>query len=208
MRRGLLYTVKPWFVARLRGVTTFLIARGVTPDSVTLGAIPVGLGISASLVFGHEWGPLWLLVPPLALLLMAVNAIDGDVAREAGAETARGAALNELVDRAGDLLLIGPAFVLAGPRIGLAALLAVLAAESVALIGWGASGERALGGLMGKPDRAGLISLGSVAAAMSDERAFAAAYLVIAVGSFITCVQRVRTVLTPVRPEREHIGVR
>ena len=112
MSRNTLYDIKPKFVVALDGITSSLARRGVNPNAVTLLAIPVAVATGASLALGAVWAPAWFVVAPLCLFLMGINAVDGSLARATGQETRRGAVLNELVDRFGDVAILGSAFAL------------------------------------------------------------------------------------------------
>jgi phosphatidylglycerophosphate synthase len=185
-----LYAIKPRFVKALDGVTNGLAAAGVSPDAVTLFALPVAFLIAAALLVGTVWPALWLFVPVGSVALMATNAIDGSLARRTTA-TKRGAVLNEFVDRTGDVLILGSLCFIVGVSWGGAALVSVLLAEMVALIAWGALGTRALVGIMGKPDRALIVSCAAVFGFFFGLRAFTPAAVVIAVGGLVTTAQRV-----------------
>lgn len=190
MKNLTLYAIKPRFVKALNGVTDGLATAGVSPDTVTLLALPVALLIAVALGVGTVWPVLWLIVPAGSVLLMAANAIDGSLARRTIA-TKRGAVLNELVDRLGDVLILGSLYLIVPAGAGGAALVSVLLAEIVALIGWGALGTRALVGIMGKPDRAMIISCAAVFGFFFGLRAFTPAAVMIAVGGLVTTAQRV-----------------
>ncbi len=187
-----LYAIKPKFVASLRGVVSWCDAHRVSPNAVTLSALPVALTAGVALVVGSSWPAAWTLVGPLMILLMAINAVDGSLARTTGQSTPRGAAINELVDRFGDLAVLLPAFVLVPGWAATSALVVTLLSEIVALVSWGAIGERGLVGLMGKPDRALTVAAGALAALVVGPGAFLFAYLVVGLGSCVTALQRIR----------------
>ena len=185
-----LYAIKPRFVARLDAVVVSCASRGVGPNTVTLAAVPIAIAAALALVAGTRWPTVWVAIAPLMLVLMSVNAVDGALARRTGRSTPRGAVINELVDRFGDLAVLIPGFVLAPAWTVTAAVVATLLAETVALVSWGAIGRRGLVGVMGKPDRALTIAAGALAAVALGPAPFFYAYLTIAVGSSIATVQR------------------
>lgn len=190
-----LYRIKPWFVDRLDGVRRVLIVRGVSADAVSLAALPVIALTTGLLIAGSRWQLLWLAVGPLCLVWMALNALDGSMARATGTSTRRGAAINELIDRAGDAALLVAALVLVPDWIAFAASGAVAAMECVGLIGWATAGTRNLHGVMGKPDRAFTVSVGAMMAAVFGSLILSLAYLVVAAGATVGAVQRVRSTL-------------
>ncbi len=151
-----IYDLKPRFQALLRPVVERLAARGITPNQVTLAA----LGLSALeglliLLFAASTFPL-LLLPLVLLLRMALNAIDGMLAREHGMESALGAILNELGDVLSDSLLYLPLAYVPGVPGALVVVIVVLAVigEMAGLVGCQLGGGRRYDGPMGKSDRA------------------------------------------------------
>ena len=204
--RRTLYALKPRFVAGLDGVASAVARRYVPADAVTIAAIPVIVAVGSVLVAGQSYRWLWLAVPPLCLVWMGLNAIDGSLARRTGTASDRGAVLNELVDRFGDVVVLGAGFLLVPTWVAAAALIAVSAAEIVALIGWAVHGERRLVGPMGKPDRALVIAVGAVAAAIVGGATLTVAYGIVAVGASVAIWHRVRRVWSTAHSEeREHV---
>ena len=151
-----IYDLKPRFQALLGPVVERLADRGITPNQVTLAAL--GLSVLEGLLillFAVSAFPLLLL--PLALLLrMALNAIDGMLAREHGMESALGAILNELGDVLSDSALYLPLAYVPGVPAALVVVVVVLAVigEMAGLVGLRLGGGRRYDGPMGKSDRA------------------------------------------------------
>ncbi len=151
-----LYAVKPRFQSLLRRLAARLVAAGVSANALTaigLGAAALAGGIIAG-VGAQPQG--WLLiVPPLLFARIACNALDGMVAR--GTATARpwGGVINEVGDRAADLLCFG-GLVLSGalPAFVAAALLPlVLLVSYLGIVGQTLGGGRCYAGPLGKADR-------------------------------------------------------
>ena len=98
----------------------------------------------------------FLLIPLLMFIRMALNAIDGMLAREHDLRSPLGAMLNELGDVVSDTVLYLPLGLIPGVSMAAAAVFAVLAVVSelagVAAVQIGAS--RRYDGPMGKSDRA------------------------------------------------------
>jgi CDP-diacylglycerol---glycerol-3-phosphate 3-phosphatidyltransferase len=150
------YQLKPAFQRLLRPLANGLVRAGVTPNQVTLAALLLSAAVGAALLWrpALRW-PL-LLLPAALLVRMALNALDGMMAREHGLQTPLGALLNELSDVVSDTLLYLPLARVAGfPPAGVV-LVVVLAALSelagVAAVQIGAS--RRYDGPLGKSDRA------------------------------------------------------
>lgn len=151
-----LYAIKPRFQAVLRPLVARLAAAGITANQVTLLACAVSLAVGA-FVFAnaHARWP-FLLVPAWMLLRMALNAIDGMLAREHAQKSALGAYLNELADVIADAALYVPFAAIApfGPwSVGLVILLAALS-EMAGALGPMVGAPRRYDGPMGKSDRA------------------------------------------------------
>lgn len=167
-----LYALKPRFQALLRPLVRRLFALGVTANQVTLAtcAISVALGVGLYLQFAArppvEGDPrlgLFLCLPLWWFLRMALNAVDGMLAREFGQQSRLGAYLNELTDVIADAALVAP-FALVTPFAPVwVATFAVLAglSEFAGALGVGIGGERRYDGPMGKSDRA--LVLGALA---------------------------------------------
>ncbi|MDQ0375606.1 CDP-alcohol phosphatidyltransferase family protein [Cellulomonas humilata] len=152
--RGL-YALKPWYTRRLDGVVRWAVDRDVSPDVFTwLGVASAALAAVAIAV--GAW--------PLVLVLLAGRLaganLDGAVARARGVSRPWGFVVNELGDRAGDLLMFAGLAVLLGRLQGGAGLVFVLVAAVVAtlptfvsLAGAGAGATRINGGPFGKTER-------------------------------------------------------
>jgi CDP-diacylglycerol--glycerol-3-phosphate 3-phosphatidyltransferase len=189
--RRSLYAIKPAFVAVLEPISHRLVAGGVDPSAITLAAIPVEVAAVAALVLGVHVPLTYLLVPPLVIAWMGLNAIDGSVARSTNRSTASGAVLNEFVDRFGDVLVIGAALIVVPGPIAVMVAVGMLTSELVAAIGWAITGRRVFLGPMGKPDRAASLAVGAVAA-LFWQPALTIAFTVIGIGSLMGAVNRSR----------------
>jgi CDP-diacylglycerol--glycerol-3-phosphate 3-phosphatidyltransferase len=151
-----IYELKPGFQELLRPVTRALWRSGVSPNQVTLAAFLLSAATGACLaLFPTERWPLFLLALVL-FVRMALNAIDGMLAREHGMKSALGAILNEMGDVASDSALYLPLASVRGfspPLIVVAVLLAVFT-EMIGVVGTQLGAPRSYKGPMGKSDRA------------------------------------------------------
>ncbi|MCU0935894.1 MAG: CDP-alcohol phosphatidyltransferase family protein [Gammaproteobacteria bacterium] len=150
------YDLKPRFQALLRPLVRRLAAAGVTANQVTLAAL--GLSVAAGLAIAWRPETRWplLLLPAVLLARMALNAVDGMLAREHGQKTRLGAVLNELGDVLADAALYLPLALVPGLD-GALVVLVVLAgtiSEMTGLIGVQIGASRRYDGPMGKSDRA------------------------------------------------------
>ncbi len=94
-----IYDLKPRFQALLRPITRGLAAAGVTANQVTVAAAVLSIAVGACIAISPERRWPLLLVPPFLFVRMALNAVDGMLAREHGMKSPLGAVLNELGDR-------------------------------------------------------------------------------------------------------------
>ena len=89
-----LYAFKSRFQAFLRPLVAVLARRGVTANQVTLAAGLGSVSIGALTALGPQTAWLFLLLPLWLPLRMALNAVDGLLAREHGQKSPLGAYLN------------------------------------------------------------------------------------------------------------------
>ncbi|WP_299533756.1 CDP-alcohol phosphatidyltransferase family protein [uncultured Streptomyces sp.] len=151
-----LYALKPWYADRLSGVRAALVRRTVSPDALTAAGVVCGAAAGASLA----WLPAGIAALPVAVLLagrLAFANLDGALARETGRTTRRGAILNELGDRAADLLALAGFLALAPLWLVLLAALAATLPSWVSLAGAAAGAPRLNGGPVGKTERCLLV---------------------------------------------------
>ena len=158
------YDLKPKFQHRLRPIVRGLAGCGVTANQVTLAALALSLVSGGAVAFrpGARW-PL-LALPVVLVVRMALNAIDGMLAREHGMKSAPGALLNELGDVVADAGLYLPLALVPGfdARLVVAIVLLAVISEMTGVVGVQIGGSRRYEGPSGKSDRAfafGLVSL-------------------------------------------------
>ncbi len=156
-----IYDLKPRFQALLRPLSDRLAAAGITPNQVTLAALLLSLaeGLALALAPGAAW-PL-LLLPPVLFLRMALNAIDGMLAREHHMQSALGAVLNELGDVVSDAVLYLPLALHPGLPAALVVGIVLLGivAETSGVVAVQIGASRRYDGPLGKSDRAFLFGL-------------------------------------------------
>jgi alpha-beta hydrolase superfamily lysophospholipase/phosphatidylglycerophosphate synthase len=102
-----LYQLKSQFQDQLRPISDALVEQKVTANQVTVSAILLSLGTAYVIAKPAQNQPrLWLLLPSSLFVRMALNAIDGMMAREHGQASRLGAVLNEVGDIVADTALI------------------------------------------------------------------------------------------------------
>src|SRR5258708_28459436 len=101
-----IYDLKSRFQGLLRPIARRLYRAGVTANQVTLSACLVSVAIGCFVVDARR---VWFaILPPWMFIRMALNALDGMLARELGQKSALGAYLNELTDVVSDAVLYLP----------------------------------------------------------------------------------------------------
>ena len=193
------YDLKPRFQNLLRPLMRGLARIGLTPNAVTLTALvgSVAVGAAVSQAGQHAW--LLLLLPVWLFTRMALNAIDGMMARELGMASNLGAVLNELGDALSDLGLYLPlAFVSEAGRWPVVAFaIGAVLTEFCGVTSRALGASRRYDGPMGKSDRAFVVgALGLVT--FITERALAVwpwVFAIAALLALLTCWNRLRRAL-------------
>lgn len=151
-----IYQLKPAFQQLLRPLTRGLAASGVTANQVTLTALGLSCLVGAVIAWQPRNRSLLLLIPLTLFLRMALNAIDGMLAREHDMKTKLGAVLNELCDVISDAALYLPLGLVPAFNhwlvVGVVILAVMVEMTGVVAIQIGAT--RNYAGPMGKSDRA------------------------------------------------------
>jgi CDP-diacylglycerol--glycerol-3-phosphate 3-phosphatidyltransferase len=195
-----LYALKPAFQSSLRHSVDMLAANGVTANQVTLAAAFLSVTAGAGVAAFPTVGWVFLLLPAVLFARMALNAVDGMLAREHGQASRLGMYLNELCDVVSDLALILPfALVAPFPAWGVAAFaIAAMLAEFAGVLGVAAGSGRSYAGPFGKSDRA--LALGVIAVLVWTGFALPLVapwiFPAMAVLSLVTMVNRVRAGLS------------
>ena len=102
-----LYNLKSQFQDQLRPMSDALVEQQVTANQVTVSAILLSLGTAYVVAKPAQNQPrLWLLLPSSLFIRMALNAIDGMMAREHGQASKLGEVLNEVGDILADTALL------------------------------------------------------------------------------------------------------
>ena len=197
-----IYHLKPAFQRLLRPVAAGLFRAGVTANQVTLTACGVSIALGIGLYIAPVPGA-FALLPLWFFLRMALNALDGMLAREFGQRSHLGAYLNELTDVVSDAALYLPLARLApfDPLWIGALVLAAALSEMAGILGQSVGASRRYDGPFGKSDRAVLIGTLGLAVALWHPMPSWVGWLIpLAVGlTAVTVVQRVRKGLQEIR---------
>ncbi|HEY2817084.1 MAG TPA: CDP-alcohol phosphatidyltransferase family protein [Casimicrobiaceae bacterium] len=103
-----IYALKPRFQALLRPLAVQLARTGVTANGVTIAAAVISIVVGAFVAWHAPDRTPFVLIPLWMFVRMALNTLDGMLAREFGQQTRLGAFLNELGDVVADAALYLP----------------------------------------------------------------------------------------------------
>jgi CDP-diacylglycerol--glycerol-3-phosphate 3-phosphatidyltransferase len=199
-----LYDLKPRFQALLRPTAGRLARAGLTANAVTLAALLLSLAEGAALALWPRAPWPFLALPLVLLLRMALNVLDGLMAREHGQASRLGAVLNEGGDMAADLALYLPFALVPGvePGLAIAAAAGAVATELAGLLAQSMGGVRRYDGPMGKSDRAALYGAAAVALGVGAPARLWLDFLLAAILLFelATAIRRVRRAGAETRP--------
>ena len=159
-----IYQLKPKFQSLLRPFVNRLSNANITANQVTVSACLGSIFVSliVGLLSSYQW--IFCVIPIWMLIRMALNAIDGMLAREFNQKTHLGAYLNEIGDVISDsaLLLVFTQLDNVSNYLVILVILLSFLTEYTGVLGLMVGASRRYDGPMGKSDRAfvfGAISL-------------------------------------------------
>jgi CDP-diacylglycerol--glycerol-3-phosphate 3-phosphatidyltransferase len=167
-----IYDLKPKFQNLLRPLTRALAGAGVTANHVTLAALLLSAATGACIqIFFTERWPL-VLMGPVLFVRMALNAMDGMLAREHGMKSPLGAMLNEIGDVTADAALYLPLALVPGfdPMLVVVAVVLGILTEMAGVVGVQIGASRRYDGPFGKSDRAFVFGAMSLLAGLGVPR--------------------------------------
>lgn len=199
------YDIKPAFQSLLRPLVRACAVFGVTPNMITLGALGLSLGYGAWIALSPEDPRVLIWLGPFLFVRMALNAIDGMLAREHGMTSALGGVLNELGDVVADTGLYLPLALVPGFGTTQVVLLVLLAgwSEMTGVIVQAQGGSRRYDGPMGKSDRAALLGVLTLVIGLGTVPVTVMSFVLPAVNVLllVTILHRVRRGLAELSPD-------
>lgn len=156
------YQLKTSFQNLLRPITNFLANIKVTANMVTILAFILSVVVGLIVFYYTKQCKYILWILPVSLLVrMALNAIDGMLAREHNQKSNLGAILNELGDILSDTVIYVPFLYVCNVNIWVIFSFTIFAiiSETVGIMGIQINASRRYDGPMGKSDRAFWMSL-------------------------------------------------
>lgn len=160
-----IYNLKPRFQKILRPLCAGMVEKGITPNNITIGTAVLSVFTGLLLVLFNSHHSFFFIMPFFMLLRMALNAMDGIIAKEFDMKTRQGAIYNELGDVISDVFLYLPFAFLPQFNSTFVFLIIILAVitEMSGILAFSIGSQRAYDGPMGKSDRAFVFSLLAVA---------------------------------------------
>jgi CDP-diacylglycerol---glycerol-3-phosphate 3-phosphatidyltransferase len=151
-----IYDLKPRFQNLLRPLNSSLVKLGITANIVTITAMLLSLLLGIVIALNPDSRLLLLLMPLWLFLRMALNAIDGMLAREHQMQSQLGAVLNEMGDVISDCALYLPLAMVSGidPLPLVVLVIASVMVEMVGVVAIQIGASRRYDGPFGKSDRA------------------------------------------------------
>ena len=156
-----IYNLKPKFQQLLRPILDKLHAIHISANQITLASIALSFIIGAFFWFA-DIHRIYLLALPIGLLIrMALNALDGMMARVYDQQSQKGEILNEIGDVISDVAIFFPLLKFESNSIYIIVTFICLSIlnEFAGIMAKVISGDRRYDGPMGKSDRAFLISI-------------------------------------------------
>lgn len=159
-----IYDMKPRFQAMLGPLVASLAKSGITANQITVLAIALSAFAGFCILIWTDQRWPFLLVPLVLFVRMALNAIDGMLAREFNMTSRLGAILNELGDVVSDAMFYLPFALVPGLSATAVVIIVVLSiiSEMAGVVAIQVGAKRRYDGPMGKSDRAfvfGLLAL-------------------------------------------------
>ncbi len=156
-----IYDIKPLFQNLLRPLCKNLADKNISANQVTLFALGISMAFGALMWYFKCSSWTLFLLPFILFIRMALNAIDGMLAREFNQKSDLGAYLNELCDIFSDVFLYIPFIFLPFVNIYTIIIIIILAiiSETTGILAWAINGVRRYDGPMGKSDRAFIFGL-------------------------------------------------
>lgn len=155
------YKLKPKFQQLLTPILQFLHRQKITANQITISSILLSVVIGILFWFSDYWNWLFLALPIGLLLRMALNALDGMMARQYNQTSSLGEVLNEVGDIISDVIIFFPLLKFQSESVYLVVIFIILSVinEFSGLLGKAIGKNRRYDGPMGKSDRALLLGI-------------------------------------------------
>jgi len=156
-----IYKIKPKFQQLLRPLLDYLHKIGITANQITITSMILSFFIGLAFWYADQSRILFLLLPLGLFIRMALNALDGMMARIYKQQSRKGEVLNEIGDVISDFFIFFPLLKFEKEVIFLVFVFICLSIinEFSGILGKAVSGVRQYDGPMGKSDRAFILGI-------------------------------------------------
>lgn len=187
------YKLKPKFQQLLMPILIFLYKKGISANQITFWSILLSMLIGVFFWNADQNHWFFLSLPIGLLLRMALNALDGMMARKFNQSTTLGEVLNEVGDVVSDVIIFFPLLKFQPESLYLIVVFIILSVinEFAGVLGKVVGAERRYDGPMGKSDRAlvmgiyGILMFSSVDILQFSVYIFSALILLLITSTFI-----------------------
>jgi CDP-diacylglycerol---glycerol-3-phosphate 3-phosphatidyltransferase len=185
-----IYDIKPKFQNLLRPIVKKLHDLGVTPNAVTLFTFALSVMYGFLFLMRPTCARVLSFFPVVLFLRMALNAVDGMLAKIYQQASPLGALLNEICDMGSDAGLFLPFALVPGIHASLVVILVLLAviSEAAGLCGLLIGASRRYDGPMGKSDRAFALSLIAMVLVLFDVAVWVNGALMLMIGLLLLTI--------------------
>lgn len=204
-----IYDLKPKFQDLLRPIVHKLFNAGITANQVTLAALLLSIIVGLVLFFFPN-PHLFILLPFVLFIRMALNAIDGMLAREHQQKSHLGAILNELGDVLSDIALYLPFAIIFPQALWLILLILLLSllTEFIGVTAQAIGASRRYDGPIGKSDRAFIFGALGLFVSIFPQLLLANwinyLFVLLSLLLFYTCYNRIRRALDELRTSSDN----
>ncbi|MCP4111734.1 MAG: CDP-alcohol phosphatidyltransferase family protein [Desulfobacteraceae bacterium] len=193
-----IYNLKPYFQNCLRPICSGIVNKGITANHVTIvsAVLSVVFGLFLIILNKYQW--IFFILPFFMFFIMALNAIDGIIAKEFNMKTPEGAILNELCDVISDIFLYIPFAFIPGISSIIIVIITMLSiiTEMAGILAFSIGADRKYDGPIGKSDRAFVFSVVAIAVGFEiDPGLFTVVFLIIIFLQVFTIYNRIKSAL-------------
>lgn len=103
------YNIKPKFQQLLKPILELFYKAGITANMITWAAVILSIATGV-LIWWHPFGISFIILPLMLLIRMALNALDGMMAKNYNMQSKSGELLNEFGDVFSDFIMFFPLF--------------------------------------------------------------------------------------------------
>ncbi len=192
------YQLKPKFQKLLRPIVKKLYSLNITANQVTISAMLLSMIIGFIVWYFSYNSFIYLILPVFLFIRMALNAIDGILAKEFGQKSKLGGVLNELGDIYSDTaIFLGLWNIVSNHFVFILLIVFSIISETAGILGAVVGNARRYDGPMGKSDRAFIISCLSILFAFNiiDEKIINIIFIIIIILLNYTIFNRIKNCL-------------